>query len=247
MLKRFPAETTTLLLTPQHTGTWFAVEALKLSPQVEFCEVRHACQPDWRRSDRPLLVLHQHIRGDGPYRNCFPAEWEETLDTRMLDLASLQTLTAKYRTVITIRDPLRAVITRWGRVTAHWGSPQLEHWHIINAFLAIASVVAAQPENVLLLPVDLKWPESERVSRLRRMYRHCGLEPPDELDKYAARWQAPAYNVTPENPLAALYDAGDWPGLHAHVGKYMDRLSAVEGSLRPLLESLGYQGLSWWS
>ena len=99
--------------TVQHTGTWFVIDFLrahsKFSDIVEWRNVRHLSLKD---NDKKV-ILHKHLpdpieKDSGFFNLCLPE---------------------LFKTVVPLRDPLRAVITKYRR------HPEYDFEEIISGFL----------------------------------------------------------------------------------------------------------------
>lgn len=206
-----------LVLSAQHTGTWFVIDALRI------------CGLDVGNG-----ILHHHLVSDD-YVSCIANSDSGAFisDKRATKLCNETTTT-----IVPVRDPLRAVITREAR------HPNLNHFHIIRGLEC-----ASRMKPRIFLPIDLPWTDSERRSALVEMcVTCCDINEFDQVYKlrdYAESWEPPAYNISPPHPLKEAYESGDYAAIKAGLPEECRMLE--DGPLRPWLESLGYSDLLWWA
>ena len=74
-----------------------------------------------------------------------------------------------FPTVIPVRDPFAAILTREAR------HPNLRHFFIVDNFIELAQIYHKHP-NVIFLPIDLPWTEEQREEHLKKVALHCGLD-----------------------------------------------------------------------
>lgn len=216
-----------LIFTPtiQHTGTWFLLRFLEhyIPNIVETWKLLQDNQP----VQRPA-ILHTHF----PVVDSFSLP-----NKKSLPLDTISTLANLFPTVIPIRDPLRALLTRECR------HPEYRHFYIVDGFVNAARMFSGHP-NVVFLPIDLPLSADVRRNLLASALAHCGLIPDDTLGDVAEQW--PVHNPTPCNRFQELYDNGDWDTLQVLLGAKnaeLDYLRNKAAVIKPFLASLGYTRL----
>ena len=242
----------------QHTGTWFVINFLKnffeYSREVTFLledddmkpeDANVLYRPKYSRSlDKPTVV-HVHLpisRNPSAdvdfFGTWFDSTWIQNLATkRSLPVQTLLLLCNFFKTVIPVRDPMAAILTREAR------HPQFRHFCIVDGFVALATEFAKHP-NVKFLPIDMAGTVEERAAILRDVLVHVGLDPNRHLatlHDLAHKW-APQ-NQTPGNRFKWLYQNNDLDGIRLLLGpkwaevEYLRNMSSV---ILPFLADLGY-------
>jgi len=241
-LDRLDEKDTIFVLSAQHTGTWFAIDTIREYPEFGFSELNQLADRDWDRPKRPRLLLHAHIGCTPDMADCFPTKPTSPggllLDTKFVSEEDMELVVSKYRTIIPVRDPLLALITRHVR-HANWS-----HRHIIHGFKMMAKY--HDHKNVFFLPVDGRMNAQDRFRLLLRLMEFTGIKAQTKLAGWASRWQAPEYNVTPPHELKKRYASGDYHGIRRALKQHCDLLEGECEDLGPFLKALGYQDLMWW-
>ena len=224
----------------QHTGTWFIIRFL----QNFFPSVIEADKV-WKHKTLPELpcILHSHFPIIHRPEIQIDMDWwsrrQMALKDRFLDLRTIELLVGMFKTVIPVRDPLAAILTRETR------EPQLRHFFIVDGFVELAQRFRHHP-NVVFLPVDLPWDEQKRRKMLIKVLKHVGGHPNNEenkeiIDKWAIDWRPE--NKTPGNQLKEFYQQGDIDKILYYLGpkraevKYLSNMAAI---IHPFLVDLGY-------
>ena len=218
--------------TPQHSGTWFLLELLQGHSEVRngVMELRDMIGP--MRGE--ITLLHTHFGQGVTYH---PNDAEKFITDKVLfELVGI------HPTVITIRDPLLALITRQLR------HPDLWHSYIITAFMTIVQELVNKP-NVFFLPVDLYKNKSyaQRLQLLKRLFAFLKLGEEDYLKFWAAGW--PRLNTVgyeSAKETRRWYNNRDIDKISALFPEEYGVLKKREAILRPFLEKLGYRNLLWW-
>ena len=220
-----------LVLSAQHTGTWFLLELLQLHPAVR--RVEYSDWPRYRPLEGDVTVLHAHL--GVPTDERFP-DGKYLSRERAVELVG----GTDCPVLIPMRDPLRAIITR---ETRH---PHGDHQHIVQGIAAGAELKTRFPHRVHFFPIDVDVATREaRVARARALYETLDLTFPTEAEAFAHRWMAPSYNVSSPHPLKVWYDLGDWESIRDSglATSTMTSLPEHE-TARDLLDHLGYD-LAW--
>lgn len=162
----------------QHTGVWFVLELLQGHSEVRngVMELRNMVGPQRGQ----ITLIHTHFgQGVTPH----PNDAEKFIRDKVLN-----ELIGIYPSVIPVRDPLLALITRQLR------HPDLWHVYIINAFATMARELAGCP-TVFFLPVDLYKSKAyePRLSILQKLFAFLKLEEEDYIRFWAAGW--PRFNT----------------------------------------------------
>lgn len=222
----------------QHTGTWFTIRFLQ-----NFYPTAVEADKVWKNQSLPegRCVLHSHFPIVRQPEIQIDMDWwsrrQMTLKDHFLDLRTIELLASMFKTVIPVRDPLAAILTRETR------EPHLRHFYIVDGFVDLAQRFWGHP-NIFFLPVDLPWDVKKRVGVLVKLLKH--LEIPvkpqkDLLHEFAEAWMP--QNKTPGNRLKKLYRSGDIGKIHQLLGpkvaelKYLSNMAAI---IHPFLVDLGY-------
>ena len=240
----------------QHTGTWFTIRFLQnfFSRQRELTylleeEGKHESEDSLcpRFYQHPLnerTVAHIHfpivrfLNFDVTFpKTRFERIWHENLRTqRSSSIDTILAVTNFFKTVIPIRDPLAAILTREAR------HPQFRHFFIVDGFVALAKEFARHP-NVMFLPIDLPMSVEDREKLLNRILAHCEVEHDGVVvHRVAKHW--PVENPTPGNHFKELYLKGDVEKLQFLMGpkwaevRYLKNMASI---ILPFLASLGYE------
>lgn len=215
------------LPTIQHTGTWFCINLLLQHSQVtSFSELR-----DLKFGDGYTLI--QTHFGDGE-------TWHPNDASKFIPFYVLKELIDIYPSVIPVRDPLAALLTRQTRCS------DLQHSYIIEGFVALAEL--RENYNPFILPVDLIGKKSfeERLSVLREFLAAVGLPEEPYIKFWAASW--PKINSV-RGLGVELYDNyrnGDVKKIIKVIPEEWAYLKGKESIIKPFLQELGYKNLLWW-
>ena len=242
----------------QHTGTWFTINFLRRffpkSRELTFLLEDENMKPldanvfyekQYCRKLAEPTVVHVHlpiIRDLGAnvnfYGTWFEQTWIMNLATqRSLPVQTLLLFCNFFKTVIPVRDPMAAILSRETRM------PQFRHFFIVDNFVALATEFARHP-NVKFLPIDLYDTVEGRAAVLRDVLTHVGIDPNPhlkELHDLARDWLPE--NSTPGNYFKEPYEAGDLDTLKKMLGpkwaeiQYLTNMSSV---ILPFMASIGY-------
>lgn len=243
----------------QHTGTWFTINFLKnfipRSKEVAFLlendnmkpeDADYLYKPEYIQPlDRPT-VIHTHLpiirnpeHDMDIFGTWFNHTWIMNLATkRSLPVQTLLLLCNFFKTVIPVRDPMAAILSREAR------HPQFRHFCIVDGFMALATEFSKHP-NVKFLPIDMAETVEGRAEVLWNVLSHCNIDPGGHVDlirDIATAWSPE--NVTPGNRFKQMYEDGDLYGLRHVLGpkwaevEYLRNMSSI---ILPFMASLGYQ------
>lgn len=211
--------------TIQHTGTWFLIEFLKRHSHVGgFSEAK-----DMQLFDN-ITLMHTHFgEGEGKHPN-------DVLKFFHPEVVKL--IADKFRTVIPVRDPLFALLTRQAR------HPDLRHDYIVNGFIALAGFY----QSVFVLPVDLYKAKAieDRKTILENLLVYLQIPVEEYINKWSYDWPVYNYAGDPENELMELYHTGQREKIQNIIPEEYGHLKSNEPILRPFLEGIGYKNLLWW-
>lgn len=231
-------EDTILVATVQHTGTWFVLDMLKehdeISNIIPFGELlEHECIPSPAPGKKNIICTHIAASFEGIH----PKELFKFLNPTILT-----PMVHYYTTVMTVRDPMRSLITR------HLRHPDLDHKYIVDGFVYMANCKASGA-NVFFMPVD--W-IGEQVNSTRRgtiinMARYCDIGYTPSMEKAADEWFAPPYNVTAKSELKDSYQRGEIDLVRRVLEEELEYLRSKGSVIRFFLESIGYRKLPWWT
>jgi hypothetical protein len=260
------------VLSVQHTGTWFVVDFLRDHPDVGFfSEYQHLL-----RNNPRLYAAYEKcansLRGpNGEFVWSKPRPESSDYDARLLGGfvdATLESLTSGtrvllqqhtqsprrrltgvcggnmcarafsklFRTVIPIRDPLLSLLSVYSR------DPKLRGANIVDDF---EFVVESLSSSCFFLPVDLYSDFRNRSVLLERLLKFVGLSRTAHVYEVAERWTPK--NTKGEYEMKRWYREGSLLKIAGVIPKEVEYLKSRECVLRPFLESLGYEGLLWWS
>jgi hypothetical protein len=216
--------------TIQHTGTWFLLNFLQnFTPNLI---ENLGCMKKEGRISKPVII-HPHF----PIRGELGKEEIETSKT--MSVGEIYILSKIFKTIIPIRDPMAAILTREAR------HPELRHFYIVDAFLQVATRFVGNP-NVKFFPIDLYKTFEERRKLLISIVNHCQINPDlhgDLIDTFARKWKVK--NKTPSNRFKKLYIGKDLSRLEFLLGPKwaeIEYLKRQGGVIAPFLFNLGYSG-----
>jgi len=241
----------------QHTGTWFVLGFLKhFIPNVkeltfileegieqEKLDVFHKHAYAHPLDQPTVAMIHlpivRYLNFDVNYpQTHFERRWYGNMGTmRSVSIQTILTLCNFFKTVIPVRDPMAAILSR---ETRH---PQFRHFYIVDGFAALATEFAKHP-NVKFFPVDMTDDVDIRRKLLVDVLTHCEIDPAPHgsfLDEFAEKWEPK--NATPGNKYAELYRAGDMEQIRLLLGpkwaeiEYLKNMAAI---IMPFLGGLGY-------
>ena len=241
----------------QHTGTWFTVNFLRkffprnreLTFAFESAEKpeaeNHDYAPQYDDAAGQPTVLHIHlpistgINEDSTNGTQFHRKWYANLKScRSLPVSTLLLFCNLMKTVVPLRDPLAAILTREAR------HPQFRHFCIVDGFIALATEFVRHP-NVVFFPVDQAQDTAGRLQIIVGVAKHVGINPDEYqeiLIEMAEQW--PVANDTPGNRFKEAYAAGDIQALQTMLGpkwaevEYMKNMMSI---ILPFLASQGYR------
>ncbi len=227
------AKEVALVLSVQHTGTWFAIEFLRQHGHAgPFHELNKMIGgPLTKRS-----IVHAHVADRqfaGPKKTTTPlgrTDGSNAIPT----YPAYEILAKTGRVVMPMRDPMLSILTRHGR------HPLLAHTYIVEAFTRVAE----HNEGVTFLPIDCV--PDMREGLLYAALRAARL-PKDipYVEQWAREWTP--YNVSTDTAEKQWYRDGEWGMLRAVLTEEIDELLDSRDVLIPFLQELGYKELSWWT
>jgi hypothetical protein len=220
------------LLSVPNTGTWFTLELLKLSPQIEHVVDYNRgfwglFRKEYTREilkydevpDLHSVIYRRHILGNKSHGD--------------IDL-----ICTGHNSVIPFRDPLASLISRRNRNPLQ---PQYEH---IDAL----EYVATSPHilSSFIFPIDtdeFKTNWVHRVNLAECLYTFCGL---DKIEFGVWAKENEKKNAMPEYPEQEAYLNGDIKAATKKCyGEYL-YLKSKEKTIRPFMEHVGYKSAIWW-
>lgn len=234
------------VLSVHHTGTWFVIDALRNHPDagpfIEFRELVSSRDTDqakqsFNAATKPTIIQTHYVG-----TNITPClHFEGNGVWQRMKGHICHAMLANMKTVIPVRDPVLSILTRAAR------HPEQDPAYFPLAFEELLSI---QNENVLFLPIDLDWDTERRHAELIAMFSHVGLDPTNRhVLEYAAKWEAPSYNISNPTPIKSAYakrDADALMHLQTIYPKAVNELYGRRARLQELLEGLGYSDLLWW-
>ena len=220
-----------LVLSIQHTGTWFAIEFLRQHSHAgPFHELN-------KMIGGPLTeksVVHAHIAGpefaSGQSRALGRKDGTNAIPT----YPAYEILIETDRVIMPVRDPMLSLLTRHGR------HPLLAHTFIVDAFTRVAK----KHEGVLFLPVDCE--PDRRKALLYDVLTKANLAWDDPyIEIWSRDWKP--QNVSPDTAEKQWYRDGVWDKLYPVLKEEIDLLLENKHVLIPFLQELGYKELPWWT
>ncbi len=230
-------ESVILVATVQHTGTWFVLDMLKehgdISNIILFKDLvkNNIAQVP---SPETKSVIHVHIAST--FEGIHPND-----EMKSLLPILLAPMVRFYRTVMTVRDPVRCLISR------HLRHPELCHNYIVDGFVYMAECKSSGLD-IFFVPVDLigEAINSTRRQMIVEMARHCNIGYVPRMEQAADEWLAPSYNVTGPSELKDSYQKGKFNLIRQAIENELEYLKSKESIIKPFLKSLGYKNLAWW-
>jgi len=219
----------------QHTGTWFVLHMLEKFG-YNIVDSQRLLEGGVN-IDNPS-VIHTHF----PITGYDKIPFEEY---KQMSANSIQCLSKIFKTVIPIRDPLAAILTREAR------HPELRHFYIVDGFVDMAQRMSGN-SNVVFFPIDLNPDPNARRSLVEKILNHCGINTKgkqDIINSFANTWTAK--NITPNNRFKEAYKNKDVDELTFLLGNKMaevDYLKNKASIILPFMSSLGYtkEDLNLW-
>jgi hypothetical protein len=244
----------------QHTGTWFTINFLKnFIPKVkelavlleddntEQLNARRLYTLEYKQALEAPIIVHTHfpiikyptVYDADIYGSWFDYTWIPNIEAtrRSLPVQTLLLFCNFFKTVIPVRDPMAAILSRESR------HPQFRHFFIVDGFVALATEFAKHP-NVMFLPIDVAATVEGRMEILQSILTHCSIdskEHAETLEKIAAEWKPE--NKTPNNRFKQMYEKQDFRGLKKALGpkwaevEYLRNMSSI---IFPFMSDLGY-------
>lgn len=243
----------------QHTGTWFTLNFLKPFFPGGTRELTRALDvpqkpdedamfsPSYSHPITKPTLLHVHlpindIRYFDDYfaDSLFHRRWHfNLLNMRSQPVQTILLFANMFKTVIPIRDPMAAILSREAR------HPQFRHFYIVDGYVALAKEFARHP-NVCFLPVDSTDEPGIRRSLVLNVMEHVGIDTDDEdtvnyVDRFVEAWEP--QNVTPGNRFKPFYESGDLEAIQYELGpkwaevEYLRNMGSI---IIPFMASLGY-------
>lgn len=214
-----------------HTGTWFMIDLLKRGDDLDGVFLWEEFQNMARRKTKPV-VLHSHVLIDRPEiyddDSIYECTYRHYFNDAMVD---------RYPTIVTIRDPLLAMISHKIRNSR---SPKRS----VPTFCYVAGM--RDHPNVVFMPIDVVAGKSNRQHEVEKVLKFCGLGFNDLQREYVNRWQMRNRFKRDNLELRRAYRKRNLGLIREQLGNHYDELKAHESQLRPFLESQGYSDLLWW-
>lgn len=210
--------------TVQHTGTWFVLRFLE--------RFGYGIKEIWQVLEDGKIpipnstLLHTH----------FPVQDALSQDLKKASpLRTIFTLVNLFKTVVPVRDPLAAILTRECR------HPEYHHFYIVDGFVNMAKL-HGHP-NVYFFPIDLEVEKRKEV--LTGALAHCDISiDPYLISTVAEEWKPE--NPTPTNRFHDIYREKDWGKLESLLGPKVasvEYLRNKSAQIKPFLSALGYGDL----
>lgn len=250
-----------ILVTPQHTGTWFLISFLMDHPDFkeffQFSSIlslvqgyegkEHTLSSNSKEAkikeslnEKELTLVHNHMR--------------VLLDNSRLgghiDIF-LRFLLISNPVLITLRDPLLSVITMKQR-----GGSVMDTKAFISKWLVMVHELELMKDRIKVkyLPMDLLkgLVPFERINHLRGALNF--IEVGDDLKnlEHSVKWVTGEkwntdYNSCGVYEAKSKYQENDRDYFLREFPEEMEALKRIEGEIRPFLENKGYRRLLWWN
>lgn len=232
----------------QHTGTWFVIEFLKRHSKIrnelfQWKDMR-VCETFPKLEPNIWDIMHIHL-GTCWHHQTDMSEYDDALDMKCQMPMIADMFISTMPTIMPVRDPLRAIITRQIR------HPEKTHNYIVNGYIYMAQVwermETMAPVTFLTVDLHIARSRGERIKALNEILHMLGLEEEPYVTEYASRWEAPKFNITPDADLKEWCKAGEKELVEEALPVEWAYLKSKEKHIRPFLESLGYENLLWYS
>lgn len=231
----------------QHTGTWFVLKLLERFGYIPKTALEFLNGGIAKVEEKTLIQVHFPVSNN--LNSIVPNDPFElrTYDTASpLCMNSIVVLSKIFKTIIPIRDPLAAILTREAR------HPELRHFYIVDGYLQMARQLSGN-SNVMFLPIDLMEHAGNRRDLIIRILDHCGIEVTKEAEEIVGEiahiWKSE--NDTPNNRFKEDYDKKNVSKikflLGAKIAEY-EYLRNQASTILPFMASLGYtkENLDLW-
>ena len=210
-----------------HTGTWFSLDFLTgldgLDGVTEFSEIVSG-----QAKANPRMVVHFHLVG-----SAINSKGGRVVGYSFEDACYLM---ERVRTLVPLRDPLKALITREAR------HPAEDHHFIVDAFMYMQRL----PPTCVLFPVDIPESYDDRLAALLRVANVLGLDGLEHITNYAMDWPNP--NSRGNHALKILYEKHqDLESVSSFFFPEYKYLLEHAEQIIPFLISAGYKDLPWWA
>ncbi len=229
-----------LIITPQHTGTWFWLNFLTRHPEVDGFAVRSNFLQGIEGFDRILsggieIDKDKDLSKEVQYR----MGYKSVIHFHGPDSPEHLMLIATAYPLLTTRDPLLSLISRFQRF------PAKEDSNILDTFIWMAKYLSRfSPHLYKIVSIDIIDMEN-RIPVLKSVLNWFNLTiDEDYIRRWVDRWPK---IPTLEYELKEKYNDGDIEFLQRAMPNLWDSLIRQEGLLRPWLESIGYKDLLWWN
>lgn len=221
-----------MIATNQHTGTWVMINFVQ---DVIGCPV--TLYDIHKKEGRESEFIHVHFAiwrwWKAHSQRPEPPSYVKSASDREMD-----SLIGERKTVITMRDPVLALITRHNR------HPGWCHKYIIEGFLQMVRL--AWHPNVFLFAVDA-WNEERRFRALLHLAHEFFGKPETPIapiEEFARDWDTP--NATGDvSGLRAKYVAGDFQSVRHAMPDETALLLDHKNELVPFFKQNGYKDLLW--
>lgn len=226
-----------LVVSVQHTGTWFLIHFLKRHVMTRAVVLFEDLYPgdDTSREPLPLdrqapdrdVIVHMHVNR------------QDDVDGLPRRYEALQRAIGRreHRILVPLRDPLRSVITREAR------EPGQSHSYLVLGFEWLARIRWEVP--VFHVPIDLPPDRRDRRELLEGVLDHCGLPSQPYVERVAKEWR-PENSAAGQDELKKMYRQRNFASLAASFPAEWALLREKEPVLKPFLRQFGYGDLMWW-
>ena len=209
----------------QHTGTWFVLSILE--------KFGYNIVDSKRLLEGGVNINHPStIQTHFPIESSYQTPFE--LD-KWMGVNSIQVLSKIFKTVIPIRDPLAAILTREAR------HPELRHFYIVDGYVNMAEKMAGN-SNVMFFPIDLNPDPNARRALIQKLLDHCDIKGETAtINSLANTWTVK--NDTPNNRFKEAYKEKNKEELIFLLGSKVAELNYLQNKasvILPFMGALGY-------
>ncbi len=229
-----------ILITPQHTGTWFWLNFLTRHPEIDGFAVRDNFLQGIEGFGKILstgveIDKDKDLSKEVQYR----MGYKSVIHFHGPDSPEHLILIGVASPLLTTRDPLLSLISRFQRF------PEKEDLDILETFVWMAKYVYRfSPHLYKIVSIDLIQLE-KRIHELKEILDWFNLDTDEDyIKRWADRWPK---IPTLEYELKEKYHAGDVSFIKQTMPVLWNLLIRKEDILRPWLESIGYKDLLWWN
>lgn len=232
-----------LLITPQHSGTYFLEALLADHPEINGRVRLEAAETTHDYLARVRRDLQNHNNRSGVV----------TFHSHIFDCGHLMFLATLIPTILTVRDPLLSLITCYTRESPgqkNIFTGKRYGVQLIERHAEFIKTINALGEPDYTLPVDLvaKHGPGGRRTIIGDMLKAVGLKSyKNMIEKWGNDWKVVRSLNRRHHNVKEAYERGDAKAVQKLLpDEYWGALQDNKNVLRSYLEKYGYRNLMWW-